>query len=89
MWSPFMTVFSLKISVWSHLWPKFGLGKICGPIVDRPQAVSSMSGGTEQLMSKKFFDQMDSLDCDEMNILWPNDSIILTFYFISFDRKWN
>ena len=32
---------------------------------------------TEQLLSKKFVDQKHSLDCDEMNILWPNDSIIL------------
>ena len=30
---------------------------------------------------------MHSLDCDEMDILWPNDSIILTFYHISFHRK--
>ena len=42
--------------------------------------------GTEQILSKKFFDQMHSLDCDEMDILWPNDSIILTFYDISVDR---
>ena len=33
---------------------------------------------TEQLLSKKFFNQIHSLDCDEMNLLWPNDSLILT-----------
>ena len=30
-----------------------------------------------------------SLDCDEMHLLWPNDSLILSFYYISFDRKLN
>ena len=29
------------------------------------------------------------LDCEEMNLLWPNDSIILTLYYIYFIRKNN
>ena len=37
---------------------------------------------TEQLLLKKFFDSMFSLESDEMTALWPNDSLTFTFYVI-------
>ena len=33
-------------------------------------------------MSKKIFDYMLTLDCDEMNILWPNDFKVTFFYIL-------
>ena len=35
---------------------------------------------TEQLLEKKFFDLMFSLEDDEMTALWPNDSFTFNFY---------
>ena len=35
---------------------------------------------TEQLLQKKIFDSMFSLESDEMTALWPNDSLTFTFY---------
>ena len=35
---------------------------------------------TEQLLEKKFFDSMISLETDEMTVLWSNDSLTFTFY---------
>ena len=35
------------------------------------------------LFLKNYIDLRLSLDCDKKEYLWPNDSIILTFYFIS------
>ena len=37
-----------------------------------------------QVLLKKVFDWLCSLDCDEMTVLWPNDCIILSFYYILF-----
>ena len=45
------------------------------------QAKKQWAQATKSILVKKKFDQMHSLDCDEMNILCPNDSIILTFYY--------
>ena len=35
---------------------------------------------TKELLQKKFFDSMFSLESDEMTALWPNDSLTFTFY---------
>ena len=32
---------------------------------------------------------MHGLDCDEMTVMWPNDCIILSFYYILSMRIWN
>ena len=37
---------------------------------------------TEQLLLKKYFDSMFSLESDEMTALWPNDSFTFTFYVV-------
>ena len=33
----------------------------------------------QQLLVKKFFDEMSGLDCDEMTVLWTNDCIVCLF----------
>ena len=35
---------------------------------------------TEQLLQKKFFDSVFSLESDEITALWPNHSLFSTFY---------
>ena len=35
-------------------------------------------------MLKNFFDWMCGLDCDEITVLWPNDCIVLSVYYIWF-----
>ena len=35
-------------------------------------------------VKKKFFGWMCSLDCDEMTVLWPNDCIIMSYYYTLF-----
>jgi len=44
---------------------------------------------TEQLLLKKFFDSMFSLESDKMTALWPNDSLTFTFYVIISNGKPN
>ena len=41
---------------------------------------SQIAYKNEQLLYKKFFDQMFSLESDKMTALWPNDSPNFTFY---------
>ena len=41
---------------------------------------SQIAYQTEQVLLKKFFDLMFSLESDEMTALWPNDSLTFTFY---------
>ena len=41
---------------------------------------SQIAYKTEQLLKKKFFDSMFSLESDKMTALWPNDSLTFTFY---------
>ena len=42
--------------------------------------LSPIAYQTEQLLEKKFFDSMYSLESDKMTALCPNDSITFTFY---------
>ena len=44
--------------------------------------LSQIAYQTEELLWKKFFDSMFSLESDEMIALWPNDSLTFTFYVI-------
>ena len=41
---------------------------------------SQIAYQTRQLLQKKFFDMILSLESDEMTALWPNDRLTLTFY---------
>ena len=41
---------------------------------------SQIAYQNEQLLLKKFFDLMISLESDEITALWPNDFLTLTFY---------
>ena len=51
---------------------------------------SQMAYQTEQLLQKKFFDLIFSLESDKMTALWPNGSLTLTFYetFLNCIQNW-
>ena len=41
---------------------------------------SQIASQTEELLEKKFFVSVFSLESDEMTALWPNESLTFTFY---------
>ena len=52
---------------------------------------SPISYQTEQLLFKKFFDSMYSLESDVMIALWPNDSLTFTLMChsqIAYGTEW-
>ena len=43
---------------------------------------SQIAYQTEELLKKKFFDKIFSLESDKMTALWPNKNLTFTFYVI-------
>ena len=64
-----MTAFVTKLQIYLTFYEEFSNGK-----------KRQIAYQTEQLLSKKFFDSMFSLESDKMTALWPNDRIMFTFY---------